>query len=285
MVLSLLWIAGSVANSQEQRPLQVSLTPATIRSGDAVRLAIRDPDRREHLTVTALGQDVHLEYEPALREWFGLIGVDLDVKPGEYPIAIDRSVFAPATTHPLRVSPRQFRVRRLKVSPQFVDPPPETLEQIARDARLLADTYARSSTRQWLGAFVLPVDAKPSSNFGTRSYYNGEARAPHAGVDFAAGTGTLIRAANFGTVAVAEPLYFTGNTVVIDHGDRLFSVFAHLSEFMVKQGDDVDPKTFVGRVGNTGRVTGPHLHWSVRLNGARVDPLSLIAATKISPRK
>jgi murein DD-endopeptidase MepM/ murein hydrolase activator NlpD len=126
---------------------------------------------------------------------------------------------------------------------------------------------------------VLPVDGKPSSNFGTRSYYNGQRRAPHAGIDFRGATGTPIRAANTGTVVLASPLYFTGNTIVIDHGARLFSVFAHLSEFRVKAGERVEPQTIVGLVGATGRVTGPHLHWSVRLNGARVDPLSLIAAT------
>ena len=94
------------------------------------------------------------------------------------------------------------------------------------------------------------------------------------------GTGTAIRGAGNGVVALAEPLYFTGNTVIVDHGAGLYSLFAHLSEFRVAKGDAVAPDTIVGLVGATGRVTGPHLHWSVRLNGARVDPLSLIAATR-----
>jgi murein DD-endopeptidase MepM/ murein hydrolase activator NlpD len=153
------------------------------------------------------------------------------------------------------------------------------MEQIARDSALLADVYARSSPRRWSGPFVLPVDGRPSSNFGTRSYYNGQPRSPHAGVDFAGKPGTPIRAANHGRVVVSGPMYFTGNTIVIDYGDRLFSVFAHLSELHAGVGDVVEPTTIVGLVGATGRVTGPHLHWSVRLNGARVDPLALIAAT------
>jgi murein DD-endopeptidase MepM/ murein hydrolase activator NlpD len=144
---------------------------------------------------------------------------------------------------------------------------------------MLNEVYARQSPRQWTGTFILPVAAKPNSNFGTRSYYNGQPRSPHAGVDFSAGTGTPIRAANRGIVALAAPLYFTGNTIVMDHGNGLFSIFAHLSAFNVAQGDVVEQKTVVGLVGATGRVTGPHLHWSVRLNGARVDPLSLVAAT------
>jgi murein DD-endopeptidase MepM/ murein hydrolase activator NlpD len=95
-----------------------------------------------------------------------------------------------------------------------------------------------------------------------------------------AGRGVPVRAANTGVVALAEPLYFTGNTVIIDYGSGLYSLFAHLSEFKVKSGDVVSPDTVVGLVGDTGRVTGAHLHWSVRLQGARVDPLSLVAATK-----
>jgi murein DD-endopeptidase MepM/ murein hydrolase activator NlpD len=145
---------------------------------------------------------------------------------------------------------------------------------------MLADTYARVSPRIWTGPFVLPVDGKPTSNFGTRSFYNGEPRAPHAGVDFVGRPGTPIRAANQGVVVLARPLYFTGNTIVVDHGAGLFSVFAHLSEFRARAGEVVEPETVVGLVGSTGRVTGPHLHWSVRLNGARVDPMSLVAATR-----
>jgi murein DD-endopeptidase MepM/ murein hydrolase activator NlpD len=167
----------------------------------------------------------------------------------------------------------------LSVPGSFVDPPAEALEQITRDAEMLADAYARVSPRRWSGAFVLPVDGRPTSNFGTRSYYNGQRRSPHAGVDFVGEPGTPIRAANRGEVVVASPMYFTGNTIVVDYGDRLFSVFAHLSEIHAKVGDTVEAATIVGLVGATGRVTGPHLHWSVRLNGARVDPLSLVAAT------
>ena len=183
----------------------------------------------------------------------------------------------------LHILPKQFQVRRLRVPGNFVEPPAEALEQIKRDSATLAEAYARVSARKWTRAFVLPVDGKPTSNFGTRSYYNGQQRAPHAGVDFVGKPGEPIRAANHGEVVVAASLYFTGNTVVVDYGDRLFSVFAHLSELHVKAGDTVEPTTIVGLVGATGRVTGPHLHWSVRLNGARVDPLSLLAATNGAP--
>ncbi len=279
IVLSLLWMSDAVVRSQGQRPLQVSFVPATIRTGDVVRVEIANAPASERLTAHVLGQDLTLAYDEHHQSWRALLGVDLETKPGEYRIEIQRNAGTAPVTRTLRVVARQFRVRRLRVSPEFVDPPPETLEQIALDSKALADAYSRSSPQQWSGPFLLPIDTKPSSNFGTRSFYNGQPRSPHAGVDFAGARGTPIRAANQGTVALAAPLYFTGNTIVIDHGGRLFSVFAHLSEFSVKQGDLVESKTIVGLVGATGRVTGPHLHWSVRLNGARVDPLSLVAAT------
>jgi murein DD-endopeptidase MepM/ murein hydrolase activator NlpD len=278
IVLSLVCM-GALARSQGQRPLEVSLAPATIRPGDVVRISIENLGADEHVTAQVLGQKVILEYDAHDRKLMGLLGVDLETAPGSYSISIQHSASASAATRTLHIVPRQFLVRRLKVAPEYVEPPPETLDQIKRDNKALAEAYARISPRLWTGAFGLPVAGKPSSNFGTRSYYNGERRAPHAGVDFASGTGTPVRAANHGTIALAAPLYFTGNTVIVDHGARLFSVFAHLSEFGVKPGDVVEPQTIVGLVGSTGRVTGPHLHWSVRLNGARVDPLSLIAVT------
>ena len=272
---------ATVARSQQgQRPLQVSFAPVTIRQGDVVRVEIENADAGGHVTAQVLGQDLNLEYDPRQQKWRAFVGVDLETAPGSYSMVIQHSGSTSPATRTVRVVPREFRIRRLKVAPEFVDPPPETLEQIARDSKALAGAYARTSPKQWTGAFVLPIASKPNSNFGTRSYYNGERRAPHAGVDFPGEPGTPVRAGNHGTIALADPLYFTGNTIVIDHGARLFSVFAHLSAFRVSLGDVVEPHTIVGLVGSTGRVTGPHLHWSVRLNGARVDPLSLMTATR-----
>jgi murein DD-endopeptidase MepM/ murein hydrolase activator NlpD len=278
MLLSLLWLAQSTAQSQGQRTLEVSFLPASIRPGDVVRVQIAHVPATAQLHATVLGQDAGLVHDDTHQQWRGLFGVDLDTEPGTYELSIQRGD-GMSSTHAMRIVPRQFRVRKLTVAPEFVDPPAETLAQIELDGKALAEAYAIVSPRQWTGPFLLPVDGKPSSNFGTRSYYNGQRRAPHAGIDFSGATGTPIRAANQGTVVLAAPLYFTGNTMVIDHGARLFSVFAHLSEFRVKPGERVEPHTIVGLIGATGRVTGPHLHWSVRLNGARVDPLSLIAAT------
>jgi murein DD-endopeptidase MepM/ murein hydrolase activator NlpD len=246
--------------------------------GDVARIDVAGVDS-DAITGSVLGQALSFHYDEGQQKWRALVGIDLDTKPGAYPLRVDFDTSAVAATRTLHIAPKQFRVRRLQVAGAFVDPPPETIERIARESALLADVYARSSPRRWSGPFVLPVDGRPTSNFGTRSYYNGQPRSPHAGVDFVGETGTPVRAANHGRVVVSAPMYFTGNTIVIDYGDRLFSIFAHLSELHANVGDTVEPTTIVGLVGATGRVTGPHLHWSVRLNGARVDPLMLVDVT------
>lgn len=267
------------AHSQGQRPLQVSFTPATPQPGDVARVDIGGASADERITATVLGQDLSFHYDRPQQQWRALVGIDLNTKPGTYRMRIHRGGTGTTATRTMRIVPKQFPVRRLRVPGKFVDPPPEAIEQIARDSAALAKAYARITPKQWRGTFVLPVDGTPTSNFGTRSYYNGVPRSPHAGVDFVGKTGTPVRAANHGQVVIAASMYFTGNTIVVDYGDRLLSVFAHLSELRVKPGDTVEPTTIVGLVGATGRVTGPHLHWSIRLNGARVDPLSLVAAT------
>jgi murein DD-endopeptidase MepM/ murein hydrolase activator NlpD len=266
-----------VARSQGQRPLSVAVWPASIGQGDVVRIDVAG-DADGPISGTIFGSDLSFSFDGANSRWSAIAGVDLETKPGQYRLRVDRGDVGASRL--VQVHARQFRVRRLRVPETFVNPPPEALVQIDHDSKALAAAYAQRTPRRWSGAFGLPVDGAPTSNFGTRSYYNGRVRSPHAGVDFTSEPGTPIRASNHGTVALAAPLYFTGNTVIIDHGARLFSVFAHLSEFQVKAGDVVMPDTIVGLVGATGRVTGPHLHWSVRLNGARVDPLSLVAATQ-----
>ena len=175
------------------------------------------------------------------------------------------------------VAPRSFPTRTLKVDPAFVTPPPEAAERIERESKELNQVWASPAPEKlWQGAFTRPVPQPANSAFGSRSVFNGEPRSQHAGADFRSPAGTPIKAPNAGRVVIAGSRYFSGDTVVIDHGQGLFSLFAHLSETSVKQGDSVKKGEVIGQVGQTGRVTGPHLHWAVRLNGARIDPLSLL---------
>jgi murein DD-endopeptidase MepM/ murein hydrolase activator NlpD len=211
--------------------------------------------------------------------WSGLIGIDVETASGTYPVQIsaESADAQPLTaTQPLVVTARRFPTRRLTVAPVYVEPPAAEVERIAADTARL-DALFKTTTGQSLpGRFKAPIAAAPQPTFGARSIFNGQPRSPHAGTDFRAPTGTPIVAPAAGVIVLTDDLFFTGRTVAIDHGLGLISVLAHMSKIAVRVGDVVKPGDVVGSVGATGRATGPHLHWSVRLNGARVDPMSLI---------
>jgi murein DD-endopeptidase MepM/ murein hydrolase activator NlpD len=212
--------------------------------------------------------------------WQALVGIDLDQRPGRYLVEVEAEVGSTVLrqSRALLVAPKKFPTRTLRVNPAFVNPSPTELTRIRADQTFLADVYARpAATRLWSAPFVRPVPGEANSSFGSRSVFNGEPRSPHGGTDFLSPSGTPIKSPNAGQVVCARDLYFTGNTVIIDHGLGLFSMLAHLSRLDVKEGDMVTPSQIVGLVGATGRVTGPHLHWALSANGARVDPLSALA--------
>jgi murein DD-endopeptidase MepM/ murein hydrolase activator NlpD len=212
--------------------------------------------------------------------WQVVIGIDLDVKPGTYPIAIaiERPTGPERLEHPVTVAAKPFPTRRLTVDGAYVDPPSDVQARIVEEARLLTSIWSASAPeRLWTGAFVPPVPHEANSAFGTRSIFNGQARSPHGGADFLSPARTPVAAPNGGRVVLARDLYYTGGTVVVDHGLGLVSLFAHLSRIDVRVGDAVTAGQALGLVGSTGRVTGPHLHWTLRLGGTRVDPLSLLA--------
>lgn len=260
-------------------PIQVSASSRSLQPGELVVLSIVLPEVSDRVRVRAFDRDVHA-YPAGDRAWRALVGIDLGVKPGTYPVIVDAGVETARAhaTYDLHVTRRIFRTRRLRVSDAFVTPPPSELGRIDREARLLADVWqAPVAERLWTDAFVRPVPQEANGAFGTRSVFNGKLRSAHGGADFPSPGGTPIHAPNAGRIAIARNLYFSGNTVIIDHGLGLFSMLAHLSAIDVHEGDRVTGGQILGRVGATGRVTGPHLHWAIRAGGARVNPLSLLA--------
>jgi hypothetical protein len=267
-------LAGLVSLSLAPPSIELSVQSRTPRPGELVVLSIALSEPADHIRVHAFKRDVPA-FPAGERVWRALVGIDLDVRPGTYPITV---AAGPAThTYDLVVEPRAFRTRRLTVNEAFVTPPASEQARIAEEAALLADVWqSPAGERLWTGEFVRPVPGAANSAFGTRSVFNGKPRNAHGGADFLSPGGTPIQAPNAGRIAVARALYFSGNTVVIDHGLGLFSMLAHLSNIDVHEGDLVTAGEIVGQVGATGRVTGPHLHWAVRANGARIDPLSLL---------
>jgi murein DD-endopeptidase MepM/ murein hydrolase activator NlpD len=204
----------------------------------------------------------------------------LEAAPGDHTLSVeatDPGGVRLTTQHRVKVDAKEFRVRRLQVPARFADPPASALPRIEREAQLLAALFKTTTPeRAWEMPFSSPVDVEPNSAFGVRTILNGKPRGPHSGADFPCPAGTPVRAPNRGRVVLAQDLYFAGQTVIVDHGEGLYSLFAHLSRFDVSQGDAVAQGDVVGAVGATGRVTGPHLHWAVRLHDARVDPMSLL---------
>jgi murein DD-endopeptidase MepM/ murein hydrolase activator NlpD len=269
-----LWATGAAAG---RATIAVRADARALQPGEMVVLTLTTSE-----PVGAVHVRVFDRTEPAYRvdatTWRALVGIDLDTAARTYTAAITADGPSAQTAYAIRVRPKAFPTRRLTVDEAFVNPPADVQARITDEAKALAALWTASAPdRLWTGPFLRPVPQPANSAFGSRSVLNGSPRSPHGGADFAAPAGTPVAAPNAGRVVLAQPLYYTGNTVVIDHGLGVLSLFAHLSTVKVTVGDQVQPGQIVGTVGSTGRVTGPHLHWALRVNGARVDPLSLLA--------
>ncbi len=279
VALSLLGIGtGSDRGLTPSARVTIVANARAIQPGELVVLTITTPDPADEVHVRAFDHDI-VAYRLDTLRWRALVGIDLDVTTGTYISSIEAIAGSrrAVATHDFVVRAKHFPTRTLKVDPAFVTPPTEMEPRIVREAEELEALWHQSSvTRLWNGPFVRPVRASANSAFGSRSVFNGESRSPHGGADFPAATGTRIAAPNTGRVVLARDLYFSGNTVILDHGLGLFSTLAHLSVIDVHEGDMVSAGQAIGKVGATGRVTGPHLHWAVRLDNARVDPLAVL---------
>jgi murein DD-endopeptidase MepM/ murein hydrolase activator NlpD len=247
-----------------------------------VLLEITSPRPLEILRATGFGRGFPLSPEGDGSHWRGLVGIDLDTKPGTYTIRLsgaEKGGKPVSGEHVLAVRAKKFPTRELTVDPKYVTPPSAALARIREESERVQAVFAAvTPERYWRGAFLLPVPGEVISDFGKRSVYNGQPRSPHTGTDFRAAEGTPVRAPNAGRIVLAANLYYSGNTVILDHGLGLYSYFGHLSSFSVRPGDRVKTGDTVGRAGATGLVTGPHLHWTVRLANTRVDPLSVVSA-------
>jgi murein DD-endopeptidase MepM/ murein hydrolase activator NlpD len=275
--------SGAAASRQSNGDLLLTLSAVqpALRTGDAVLVSVEASSPLMTLEGEVFGRPVPFWSSADRRQWRGLIGVDMEVSAGTYGLDVRATSERGKASGRLSllVAKRRFETRRIRVEERFVNPPAEEIERIQKEARRLADVMMQSeSTRFWRGAFAAPVPGPATSSFGRLTVMNDAPRGRHRGVDFRAAEGTPVRAPNAGLVVLAEDLYFTGNTVVVDHGAGMVSLFAHFSEIAVTDGMRVSAGDLLGQSGSTGRVTGPHLHWAMRLSGANIDPMSLIAA-------
>lgn len=210
------------------------------------------------------------------QRWYALVGIPLDAKPGVQRITIDDGTSR--SSQVFDITDKQYPTQRINIKDQNqVTPNPESLKRIYRETdriQAVLNHFDDSHNADW--QMVWPVEGRISGLFGRRRVFNGEPRKPHGGIDIAAKTGTVIMAPADGKVADTGDYFFNGKTIFIDHGQGLISVYCHLDEINVQQGEMVSQGSRIGTVGATGRVTGPHLHLGISLNGTMIEPRLLM---------
>lgn len=214
------------------------------------------------------------------QQWLAVVGIPLAEKPGELKLKV--STPSGTTEVPFRITDKSYRPQKLTIKNQRqVDPNPDDLKRIGSETKR-SDVALSKFTATAAPALQLssPIEGVRSDSYGSRRVFNGQPRSPHSGMDIAAAKGTPIRSPAAGTVIEAGDFFFNGNTLYIDHGDGLVTMYCHLETIKVKVGDRLTAGELIGTVGATGRVTGPHLHWGVALNRAMVDPALFLGSGK-----
>jgi len=277
-----LLMACSVALSAAEPAVisRVSWQPQIMVNGSVCLFTVEVKGSPQKVTAKWLGRD--LTFSPgAGSTWFSLAGVAYQTKPGTYDLALEavmRDGHVLRATKPVTVRAAKYKTSRLTVPQKYVTPDPETLKRIEAEKEIKNAAFAHFiPSPDWAGNFVAPVPMEVSENYGTSRTFNGKLASVHRGTDFRAPLGTPVHASNAGEVVLARELYYEGNCIVIDHGLGFMTMYMHLSQFDVKEGDKVEKGRTIALSGGTGRVTGPHLHMSVRWNGEYLDAMKLLA--------
>ena len=285
-LLPLVWIFLSLAPVATAANWTVRAQPTRLVNGGPVLFQVKPSAKLAALSGTWLGHEVYFSFDTASKTWFALAGVSLETVPGSYALELSGNTAAGEGSGKTVAFTRKFTVARgkypkiqvkLSVEGRFTEPNPEQQKQIAEGVQIKKDYLTRvTPEREWSGQFTAPAEAEISDVFGSERIFNGKTSSPHQGLDFRVPSGTPVAAMNSGTVLLARPLYFEGNFIVLDHGQGLLTLYLHLSEFKVKEGDQVKRGQVIGLSGGTGRATGPHLHVAVRWQGTYLDPAQLM---------
>ena len=257
--------------------------PNTVLQGSPAFFTVELEKPATRVTGTLLGKKLTFFREPDTNLWHALAGDDLETQPGSYDLQIT-AVLAGGriaqSSKAVDVTAANFQTGSVDVPENYVEPDALGKKQIASDELAKAHAYAHlTATPQWSGNFIEPVKAAANPSFGESRILNEEKSSLHRGTDYPVNVGTSVVAANSGTVVLAKELFYEGNCVIIDHGQQFFTIYMHLSKIDVSVGDKVAKGAKLGASGETGRVTGPHVHIGVRWNGAYLDPVELFKLT------
>lgn len=247
-------------------------------------LVVKVPADDESITAqgTFLGRSIQFFPDPRREEpkgFVGLLGIDLQDEPGTHDLIVELRQGEQSRTlnYSVSVLKEKFHVEHLTLPKDKVDLDEKTLARWKTEQEQVKTALASDSqTRLWQPGFVEPVNGKRTGIFGSVRIMNGQPRNPHNGEDIGAPLGTPVAATNDGVVKLTVDHFFSGKGIFLDHGLGFYSMYFHLSEVLVKDGEVVKAGQIVGKVGASGRATGPHLHWGVKLNGARVNPYALL---------
>jgi len=274
-------LALSVEMLSTPSGIAVELSWRNTEPGEIIVVKIEDTTGIEEAQVRFLESRFRMGRGGENNRLMAFVSIGLDLEAGFYPLmvhvkktsgqweSIEKRIIVPA---------KEFPLRKLWVDERFITPPPEFRERIEWEAEVLRVIYD-IFTPEWLGEgnFIFPAAGETKLNFGERRLFNNYHHSLHRGVDVDSPYGSPVIASNSGKVVLARNLYYAGNAVIIDHGLGVFTFYCHFSKIGVKRGDIVRKGDVIGWVGATGRVTGPHLHWSVRAGGKNVDPISLLS--------
>lgn len=253
----------------------------TVRQGGLLKITVQPPAGANQLQVQAFGKSWPSDIQPdgRLLAW---IGVDLRTKPGAYPLRWqtgDASSWFQEDR--IIVLDGEFQKSYIKVAKKMAEFDAAAIARIRADQAAFRHAYQATVKASPAIVFAaMPVGGIISSPFGAQRFVNDQPRSPHSGIDIAVAEGTPITAPLAGRVLLAEAMFLNGNAIAIGHGRSLVTVYTHMQMLEVQKGQWVDTGEYIGKVGTTGRVTGAHLHWGVRFNGARINPLALIAEDK-----
>jgi murein DD-endopeptidase MepM/ murein hydrolase activator NlpD len=272
--------SAAKSKSAPRPALVVTSEPEVIVNGSPCLFRVKSRRALRTLSGEWQGRSVIFNFDERDGAWYGFAGVGVDAGAGRSRLtleAITANGGRFSYVHPVRVEPALYRTAALSVAGQYTEPEAETLARIEEEQEQKKEAFANITPyRLWSGNFEAPVYGRTTGEFGTRRTFNRKVQSIHQGLDFRAEIGTPVAAMNSGVVILAREMFYEGGFVVIDHGQGLVTLYMHLSEIKVREGDSVDKLQTIGLSGDTGRTTAPHLHVGVRWQGVYLDPAVLL---------